>query len=416
MAVDDRLREALTGLDGIEGNPTEDVVGAVLGRGRRYRRVRRLVTGALVGATAIIAIAVVPKVLDMSRGAGERLPAVPAPGHAVSVITTFAGDGCGCSAGDGGLAAEASIRGPNVIGFDRAGNLYVSDDTDDSVRRIDPSGVITTAVGPAGTDLGATGRVSAAIGHGLAVDPEGSLYVQAQGQGALLKITPSGKITTVAGTGHRGYSGDGGLATEAQIDLDYAGVVVDEAGNVYIAEYHNDRVRKVDPEGIITTIAGTGTPGFSGDGGPARDAELHGPESIALDGQGNLYVADVDNHRIRKIDRRGIITTVAGNGKRGFPDDGAEATAVPVGGARVTADVLGNLYVTDEGYPGIFRIDVDGVLTIIAGTGVDGYTGDGGLSVEAQLSEPTTVALGPDGALYISDWGNNRVRRVVLGP
>jgi trimeric autotransporter adhesin len=412
MALDDRLREGLRGLDAIEGVPPDDVVDAVLGRGRRHRLARRLAAAAVALAAAVTAIAVAPKALDIWRGDSARVPAVPAPHRTVGVITTVAGDGAGYSEGDGGMATQASIRGPNVIGFDAAGNLYVTD-SDIAVRRITPSGVITTVVGPRG-EVG-PGGVTADIGDALAIDAEGNLYVQAQGQGALLKITPSGDITTVAGTGQKGFSGDGGLATRAQIDLGYAGVAVDRAGNVYIADHHNQRIRKVDTDGIITTIAGTGRPGFSGDGGPAIDAELHGPESIALDERGVLYIADMQNHRIRRIDRRGIITTVAGNGATGFPQDGARATDVPIGGAFLCLDADGDLYVTDEKYPGVFKIDHDGVLTIVAGTGVDGFSGDDGAATEAQLSDPTTIAVGPDGALYISDWGNNRVRRVALG-
>jgi uncharacterized delta-60 repeat protein len=229
----------------------------------------------------------------------------------------------------------------------------------------------------------------------------------------------------IAGTGREGFSGDGGPATEVRISLYnsacYLGMAIDAEGNLYITQAKYNRVRMIDTNGIITTIAGTGKPGFSGDGGPARKARLLCPESVSADAEGNIYVAEPGldpggNHRIRRIDTRGIITTVAGNGEEGFPQDGALATEVPIGGAEVYADADGTIYITTEGNAQIYKVDTDGILTVLAGTGEDGYSGDGGPATEAQLSEPSTVALGPDGNLYIGDWRNNRVRMVVLGP
>jgi sugar lactone lactonase YvrE len=410
MALDERLRESLKALDAMEGRPAEDIVDAVVARGHRYRLLRRLTVGAVAVVAAVTAIAVAPRTLDMWRG-DERVPAVPAPRGTVGFITTVAGTGAGYSTGDGGPAAEASLIASGVIGFDADGNLYVQDD-DVRVRRIDPSGVITTVVGLSAGGEPAPGEAGSVQGRAGAVDPLGNLYVGADGR--VVKVTPSGRVSTVAGTGREGFSGDGGPATEARVSLAYAGMAVDSHGNLYIAQYRYDRVRRVDTNGTITTIAGTGQPGFSGDGGPAREARLDGPTTVSLDGQGNLYVSDLHNHRIRRIDTRGIIATVAGNGEVGFPTDGAVATEVPVGAADVSADIQGNLYVTDEAFPGVFKVGTNGILSIIAGTGVAGYAGDGGPATEAQLSEPITVALGPDGALYIADWGNNRIRKVVL--
>jgi sugar lactone lactonase YvrE len=193
-------------------------------------------------------------------------------------------------------------------------------------------------------------------------------------------------------------------------------MAVDADGNLYIPQYEHHVVRRIDTKSTITTIAGTGKPGFSGDGGPAVKAQLNVPTTVRLDGQGNLYISDVENRRIRRIDTNGIITTVAGNGEPGFPDDGAVATEEPLDADHVYADAEGDIYVTDEGHPGIFKVDSGGILTVLAGTGEDGYSGDGGPATEAQLSEPTKVAIGPDGNLYIADWGNNRIRMVILGP
>ncbi len=336
-------------------------------------------------------------------------------GEPIGTITTVAGNGFAASSGDGGPATEASISGPDIIGFDAQGNLYIKD-ADVRVRKIDPSGVITTVVGPPAGGEPAPGEAGSVEAHGGAVDPEGNLYVASDGK--IVKVTPSGDVSTVAGTGREGFSGDGGPATEARISLDYAGMAVDAEGNLYIAQPKYHRVRKIDTNGIITTIAGTGKPGFSGDGGPARKAKLYGPTTVSLDGEWNIYISDLGlsdvGHRIRRIDSRGIITTVAGNGETGFPDDGAVATEVPVGGADVYADTDGTIYITAEGNAQIYKVDTHGILKILAGTGDEGYSGDGGPATEAQLSEPTTVALGPDGNLYIADWGNNRIRKVVL--
>jgi hypothetical protein len=350
-----------------------------------------------------------------ARPTTKPTAATPAssPAEATGTITTVAGNGFASATGDGGPATEASIAFPSLMGFDSQGNLYIHTD-DERIRKIDPSGVITTVVGPPAGGESPAGEAARVEGHGKAVDAQGNLYVASHDDPKVVKVTPSGDVTTVAGTGEPGFSGDGGPATEARLGQVYGRLAIDAAGNLYIPDTPNNRIRKVDTNGIITTIAGTGTPGFSGDGGPARKAELNGPTNVSMDGRGNIYVSDTENHRIRRIDRRGIITTVAGNGKTGFPEDGAVATEVAVGGADVWADAEGNVYITDEGYPGIFKVDTAGILTILAGTGVDGYSGDGGPATEAQLSEPTSVVIGPDGDLYISDWGNNRIRKVVL--
>jgi sugar lactone lactonase YvrE len=351
-------------------------------------------------------------------GAATSSVASSAP---IGTIKTVVGNGFPDSSGDGGPATEASISDPHVIGFDAKGNLYITD-ADVRVRKIDPSGLISTVAGQPTGGEPAPGEAGGVVGWGKAVDAQGNLYVVTDSGTRVVKVTPSGRVTTVAGTGEPGFSGDGGPATKAHLGpLSVDGTLaIDAAGNLYIPDYSNNRVRKVDTNGIITTIAGTGKPGFSGDGGPARRAQLLGPQCVSVDGEGNIYVAEPGfdpggNHRIRRIDTGGIITTVAGNGEGGFPQDEAVATEVPVGGAEVYAEAEGNIYVTDEGYPGIFKVDTDGILTILAGTGEDGYSGDGGPATEAQLSEPNTVAIGPDGNLYIADFGNNRIRMMVLG-
>lgn len=417
MSLDERLRQGLEGIDALEHTPPDIVVDAVLGRGRRSRWTRRLVAGVAALAVAIAGIVVAPKALEALRSADRQHPAIPKGD--VGIITTVAGTGARWSSGDGGPAVEAELNNPGVIGFDGQGNLYINDGEmasgDARVRRIDPSGVITTVVGPPAVfgDVEGGGKAANLVGDAAAVDAKGNLYMWTDE--GLVKVTLEGDVRILAGRGHDGCAGDGQPATEARLNPSYAGVAVDVAGNnIYITQYHDQCVRKIDTKGIITTIGGTGEAGFSGDGGPAVEAQLHGPTNVSLDAEGNIYISDLRNHRIRRIDSQGIITTVAGNGERGFPQDGVVATQVPIGGANVCADAEGNIYITDEGYPGIFKVDAEGILTILAGTGVDGYSGDGGLATEAQLSEPTSVAIGPDGDLYIADWGNSLIRRVDL--
>jgi sugar lactone lactonase YvrE len=396
---------------------------------RRDRRRRNRRIGSLMLVAAIV-VGLVTFALAQAPGNGRTPvtngPTPPSPGGgAVGIITTFAGtglpvgSGSPASDGDGGPATQASIDAAGVVGFDSEGNLYVSDGCPGRIRRIDPAGVITTVVGPpAGGEPMAVGKAGEIEGRGTAIDAEGNLYVFTCGGSKVMKVTPSGKVSTVAGTGESGFSGDGGPATEAQLGEVYGPSAVDQDGNLYIADRTNDRVRKVDTNGIITTIAGTGQAGYSGDGGPATAARLDDPTAVAVDGTGNVYVDDSRNHRIRRIDHRtGVITTVAGDGKdggtpAGNSGDGGPATKAAIGGEGVYVDDEGNLYIIGA-Y--IRKVDTNGIITTIAGTGVNGYSGDGGPATDAQLGEPGTLAIGPDGALYFGDYDTGRIRKVVLG-
>ena len=234
-------------------------------------------------------------------------------------------------------------------------------------------------------------------------------------RGAVLRNSPPrrsqvlpGTITTVAGTGDREFSGDGGPATEAE--LRPLAVAVDGAGNLYIADYGNSRVRRVDAEGTITTVAGTGDSRFSGDGGPATEAGLD-PRAVAVDGAGNLYIADYDNHRVRRVDAEGTITTVAGSGDEGFSGDGGPATEAGLDPRAVAVDGAGNLYIADHRNRRVRRVDAEGTITTVAGSGDEGFSGDGGPATEAGL-DPRAVAVDGAGNLYIADQFNRRVRRV----
>jgi uncharacterized protein (TIGR03437 family) len=226
---------------------------------------------------------------------------------------------------------------------------------------------------------------------------------------------PQYTITTLAGNGDASSTGDGGPATSASLNGP-RGVTVDTAGNVYIAEYYGQRVRKVAANGTISTVAGNGTEGFGGDGGPAINALLDGPYRVTLDPAGNLYIADSSNNRIRKVDKNGTITTFAGNGAENYSGDGGPATSASLDYPEDTAfDAAGNMYIADESNNVIRKVDTNGIITTVVGTGGEGYSGDGGPATQALLDSPVSVKVDGSGNLYISDQGNNVIRKVVNG-
>ncbi|MBV8904333.1 MAG: hypothetical protein JOZ22_11920, partial [Acidobacteriia bacterium] len=231
---------------------------------------------------------------------------------------------------------------------------------------------------------------------------------------------PSFTISTVAGNGSVGYSGDGGPATAAELG-DPRGIVTDPAGNIYFCDIMDHVVRKIDLNGKISTIAGTGVAGYNGDNIPATQAQLNTPWRVTIDPAGNLYIAEEGNNRIRKVATNGIITTVAGNGTRGYSGDGGPATSASLRGPeQAELDVFGNLYIADTYNNVIRKVDTSGTITTIVGTGygegtsgeVGGYSGDGGPATKAELFFPVSIALDPAGDLWISDQGNDVIREV----
>ena len=421
MSLDQRLREGLEGLDALESAPPPSVVETVVARGRRQRWVRRAAAGGVALAAAISAVVAAPRAIDALSSDGERRPAVP--GDRLGLITTIAGTGAPGLSGDGGPATAAAINYPVDLDFDGEGNLYILElgygqlGYNVRVRRVDPVGRITTVVGPGapgnagqlvlGTTFGTTGMV---------VDAGGTIYLGG-GDGPdidnrVIRVDPSGDVTTVAGTGEPGSSGDGGPATEARLAHVWD-VAVDDEGNLYISA--DNRIRKVDTSGIITTIAGTGVPGFSGDGGQAVAAKLDTPTGIAVDPDGNLVFVDAQNQRIRLVDAKGVITTIVGNGELGFSGDGGPATDARIQTPEnLWVDDEGNIYFADTYNRRVRRIDADGIITTVAGNGRQAFSGDGGPATSAGLAKISAVAVGPDGALYIADSRHNRVRRVLL--
>ena len=355
--------------------------------------------------------------LDLTTGTVEVQGLSPAV-VVVPSIETVAGTGAFGFSGDGGPATAAQLDNPRGVALDSAGNLYIADSTNNRIRQVDASGNISTFAGTGSSGFSGDGGPAAAAQifapGGVALDSAGNLYIGGSSNHRVRRVNPLGVISTVAGTGSTGFSGDGGPAAAAQFRFPI-GVAVDGNGrNLYIADNQNHRIRKVDASGNISTVAGTGTAGFGGDGGQATAAMLDDPVDVALDGAGNLYIADQSNHRIRRVDASGNISTVAGTGTAGFGGDGGAATAAmlddPLG---VALDGAGNLYIADRDNHRIRRVDASGTISTIAGTGTIGFGGDGGPASAAQLSSPGSVAV--DGAsryIYVSDAGNQRIRRI----
>ena len=321
----------------------------------------------------------------------------------------------------GGPAVEAQLRSPQDVTVDAAGNLYIADTGNHHIRRVDPSGIISVIAGIG--EEGYTGDGGPAIDArlqypaGVTVDAEGNLFFSESFENSIRRVDPSGIITTIAGTGERGFAGDGGPAVEAQL-ASPRGVAVDAAGNLFIADSGNHRIRKVDPSGVIATVAGTGiyepgVGGFDGDGGPAVEAQLGVPSGVAVDVDGNLFIAVITFSNIRRVDPSGNITTIAGVGRWGFSgDDGPAVEAHLSGPGDLALDAAGNLFIADAGNNRIRRVDSSGIITTIAGTGERGFSGDGGPAVAAQLDDPRGVAVDAAGNLYIADHDNHRIRKV----
>lgn len=418
---DERLKRALSGpVVPVDAAAMERDLHVVVQRGRRRRRTRRLIGGIAVVALVVGAVTLTPRALDALRSVEEPRPARP-PGPK-GIITTVAGTGVARSSGDGGPATAASIRYPFDLAVDQAGNLYILEGSG-RVRKVDESGRITTVAGPPTKRANARLTEANALRlHGtnaLGIDTDGNLYVGG-GDGKpfmVSKISPSGQVTRVAGTGQRGFSGDGGPAVEATLGHVWD-VAVDAAGNILIVDADNHRIRMVDTDGLITTIAGTGESGYSGDGGPATEAQLDGPYGIALDGEGNLYFGD-EPGVVRRIDTSGVITTIAGSDRSGYAGDGGPATEARLGSPHhVEVDQDGRVYIEDTANDCIRMIDLDGTIRPIVGVCRRGrgpaFGGDNGAALEARLWQPSGMVLTPDGVLYIADSGNDRVRRVVL--
>ena len=344
------------------------------------------------------------------------------------IITTVAGNGTTNYSGDGGAATNAGLYRPSGVALDSSGNLFIADTDNNRIRKISTGGIITTVAGSGPTGFG-TGSYSGDGGAAtnatlngptsVAVDANGNLFIADYLHDRIREVSANGIITTIAGGG-TSYPDDGGAATNADLG-DPIALTLDANGNLFFAENDGFRVRKVTTNGILTTVAGINEPGgFSGDGGPATNANLSLPASVAADDSGNLFIADAGNDRIRKVSTNGIITTVVGStpapfyGGGSYSGDGGAATNatlnLPEG---VALDASSNLFIADTYNQRIREVNASSVITTIAGNGTTNYFGDGGAAANASLNYPTGFeALDPGGNILIAVWGNNWVRKV----
>ncbi len=375
------------------------------------------------------------------------------------IISTVAGGGTG-DLGDGGPATSASIAEPAGVALDASGNLFVSDSAHERVRKVDTNGVITTVAGTGTSGYNGDG-IAATTAQldwpaGVWVDAAGTTLWIADRFNNRIREVAAGIINTVAGTGVVGFSGDGGLATAATMSgpsglslnaggdifitdtnnarvrvVDHASLKIstvaaglaapvsaiqDGSGNLYIADYNARRVLRIDPAGTITTAAGTGdTCGLNGDGGQANAAVICSADALILDASGNVFFSDVWNSTVRKIAANGVITTVAGNGIQGSSGDGGSATSAKLFAPRGLAfDTSGDLFIADTNNGVVREVAPDGTITRFAGTtGVQGFSGDGGPATSAELNHPGGIAIDSGGNVLIADWWNQRIRKVT---
>lgn len=340
--------------------------------------------------------------------------------NSAATISTIAGSGAQGESGDGGLATQARLNGPAGVALEGISALVIADQFGSRIRSVDlNTGLISTLAGMTG-QVGMAGDGGPAVNASLyspldlfiPTNTAGPVVLIADFNNFRVREIANGVISTVAGDGNYGYTGDGGIATDANLPAP-DGIVVDARGNANVCDTFANRVRTIDPFGIINLTAGTGTPGYGGDNGPAVAALLADCQGIALDSVGNLYIADTHNRRIRKISPSGVINTVAGNGVNNFGGDGGQAVNAELSGPQgVAVDAHGNIYIADTGNNRIREVTASGVITTIAGTAISGYAGDGNFAISAQLNGPERVALDPAGNIYFTDNGNNVVRRV----
>jgi streptogramin lyase len=266
-------------------------------------------------------------------------------------------------------------------------------------------------------DNGPATKINIGDPFGVEVGPDGALYICEVHNHRVRRLDlKTGALTTVAGSGKKGYSGDGGPATKADLNEPYE-VRFDKAGNMLFVEMQNQLVRRVDAKtGVISTVAGTGTKGFGGDGGPATNAQFSSPHSIALDSADNIYIADIANHRIRKVDAKtGTITTIAGTGEAQGPVEGQTATGKPIKGPRALFVDGSTLWIALREGHSVWRMDLrTGMLKHISGTGKPGFTGDGGPAKDATFNGPKGIAIGPDKCIYVADTENHAIRKIDI--
>jgi sugar lactone lactonase YvrE len=335
------------------------------------------------------------------------------------IITSLGGNGSSGYNGEG-TATASQLYAPQGVAVTGNGYIYVADGMNNRIRLITPSGIISTIAG--GDDPGNTGDNGPATDAmlngpaGVATDNQGNLYIADKYNNRVRKIAPNGNISAFAGTSEKGYSGNGGPATNAQLDGP-VGLTVDSVGNVFIADAGNHCIRKVTQAGKISTIAGSGVAGYFGDGGNATNAQLNTPSGVAVDTAGNVYIADAWNYRIRKVTPSGTISTVVGTGVAGYGGDGNDDTLgllnLPTG---VAVDRTGNLFIADQGNNRIRIVSPAGIINTLAGDGTAGYSGDGGNAWLGELNAPYGIVTDGRNNVYVAEQQSNRIRRITVPP
>jgi hypothetical protein len=371
---------------------------------KSYRDVKRV---AVVLALAMWFVATPLVAQSPAKTRGKKSALASASGSPVLTFTpgmtsTAAGTGIGGYSGDGGPATSAQLNSPIGMTRDSQGNLYIADFANSVIRKMSVDGTVSTVAGNGiqgnSGDGGPAISAQLASPTAVAVDGNGNLYIADYFNACVRKVDTNGVISTIA-------TASGFLVR---------GVAADAAGTVYFSSSY-EGVWKIDAQGVTTKFAGNGTPGFGGDGGPATDAQTSGVAGLALDGSGNLYIAEVLNSDIRKVDTNGIITTIAGNQQFGYDGDGGPATSAKFNGPTdVQIDAAGNLYIVDSSNNRIRKVNAAGTVSTIVGDGNYGYAGDGGLASATQFSGATAVALDATGNLFIADTGNSVMRKVQV--
>ncbi len=341
-----------------------------------------------------------------------------------NIITTIAGNGVEGYNGDNIAATNAELNLPYGICTDASGNIYIAEWNAHRIRKITAAtGIIATLAGTGNAGYAGDGGAATAAElwgpYDIKIDASGNIYIADANENEIRMISGStGIITTIAGKDSAGYSGDGGNATAAKLNYP-TGIALDASGNVYISDHNNNRIREVNVStGKISTIAGTGTAGYTGDGGAANIAELSSPAYIIMDASGNMYFSEWGNSTIRKITAStGIITTIAGTGVAGYTGNGGHATNATLNDPTgLVFDNFGNLYIADANNNVVREIMMSsGLISTFAGNGTQGYSGDNGAAINAEFYHPCGLALDNTGNLIINDDLNNVVRRVV-GP
>jgi sugar lactone lactonase YvrE len=358
-------------------------------------------------ASATQLTVVVPKAAGtgaVTVQAGGLFAAGPVFNYTYTItVSTLAGSTAGFADGNG---TAALFDHPYGVAVDPQGNIYVADQVNNRIRKISPGRVVSTLAG-SGTQGFANGDGNAAQFYypaGVATDAQGNIYVADGGNNCIRKISPVGAVSTIAGSSTPGFADGNGAAAQFNGPL---GVTTDAQGNIYVADVDNNRIRKISTSGVVSTIAGSGTAGFANGAGTA--AQFNGPTGVATDAQGNIYVCDNSNHRIRKIIPGGVVSTIAGSGTQGFADGNGAAAQFnyPVG---VATDAQGNIYVADYHNQRLRKISPTGIVSTLAGSDTAGFADGNGTA--AQFAAPTGVATDAQGNIYVADTFNNLIRLI----